>query len=190
MTFIKKNIVLITAFALPVLLVLWIAVSTYLPSLLLSTQYNFVYATCDTGSGYYGYNCENYLTSRYGVENGKLVVREVPPTQDSDRDKVADINENYITRLFLHDTKANEGREITLAEAQNLNLRELLTSPDGVSVESGYNRGAEFFFLFDSSSEHHYYLTKGKKHKQLNLVNDEERYYYRENFKFIGWVIK
>ena len=189
--FIKKNFAILLAFILPIALIAIVALSTYLPSLFLSTDYNFVYSSCTDGTSYYSYRCDNYLQKRYSVVNNKLVVNAVDPTQDSDKDGIPDINENYTARIFLHDTKKNESREITLEEAQTLPLSDLLTSPDGVTVSSYYNRsGGGFFFIFDGgSSSYGYYLTKGKSRSKLNLINRDDRYYYRDNFQFIGWVL-
>lgn len=187
--FLKKNFAIVLAFVLPVALIAIIALSTYLPSLFLSTDYNFVYSVCTDGTNYYSYRCDNYLQKRYSVVNNKLVVNDVDPTLDSDNDGIPDINENYTARLFLHDTEKNESREITIAEAQTLNLNSLLTSPDGVTVSSHYDRGGDFFFLFDGGSSYGYYLTKGKSRSKLNLINRDDRYYYRDNFQFIGWVL-
>ena len=121
--------------------------------------------------------------------NNKIALNYINPAQDSDKDGVPDINENYTARIFLHNTKKNESREITLEEAQTLTLNGLLTSPDGVTVSSNYDRGADFFFLFDGGSSYGYYLTKGKSRRRINLINRNERYYYRDNFQFIGWVL-
>lgn len=186
--FLKKNFAIVLAFVLPIALIAIIALSTYFPSLFLSTNYNFVYSSCTDGTNYYPYYCNNYLQKRYSVVNGKIVVNSIDPAQDSDKDGVPDINENYTARIFLHDTKKNESREITLEEAQSLSLNGLLTSPDGVTVSSNYDRGADFFFLFDGGSSYGYYLTKGKSRSKLNLINNDDRYYYRNNFQFIGWV--
>lgn len=197
--FIKNNITVILAFALPILLVIGIALSTYLPGLFLSTKYNFIYATCDreVDSYYFSYDCANYLNGRYKVENGRLTTIEIPPLSPpkSGRPTLDDYNEHIsmtpVARLFLHNSKNNEGREITLAEVQKFSLNGLITSPDGVSVENSYDRGAGFFPFFDDSSQYGYYLTKGSRRQKLNLVGEDERnYYYRDNFKFIGWVIK
>lgn len=187
--FIKKNFAILLAFILPIALIAIVALSTYLPSLFLSTDYNFVYSSCTDGTNYYPYQCGNYLQKRYSAVNNKLVVNSIDPAQDSDRDGVPDINENYTARIFLHDTKKNESREIALEEAQTLTLNSLLTSPDGVTVSSNYDRGADFFFLFDGGSSYGYYLTKGKSRSKLNLINRESRYYNRDNFQFIGWVL-
>lgn len=187
--FLKKNFAIVLAFVLPVALIAIIALSTYLPSLFLSTDYNFLYSACTDGTNYYSYRCDNYLQKRYSVVNNKLVVNDIDPTLDSDNDGIPDINENYTARLFLHDTEKNESREITITEAQTLNLNSLLTSPDGVTVSSHYDRGSDFFFLFDRGSSYGYYLTKGKSRSKLNLINRDDRYYYRDNFQFIGWIL-
>lgn len=187
--FIKKNFAILLAFILPVALIVIVALGTYLPSRSLSTDYNFVYSSCTEGANYYPPRCDNYLQKRYSVVNGKLVVNAIDPVQDSDEDGVPDINENYTARIFLHDTKKNESREITLEEAQTLTLNGLLTSPDGVTVSSNYDRGADFFFLFDGGFSYGYYLTKGKSRSRLNLINHGDRYYYQDNFQFIGWVL-
>lgn len=187
--FLKRNFAILLAFLLPVALIATIALSTYLPSLFLSTKYNFVYSSCVEGPNYYPYWCGNYLQTRYAVVNNKLVVNTIDPAQDSDQDGIPDIKENYSTRIFLHDTEKNESREITLEEAQALTLNGLLTSPDGVTVSSDYDRGGEFFPFFSGGSSYGHYLTKGKSHRKLNLINGDERYYYRGNFQFIGWVL-
>jgi len=192
MEFIKKNFALLLAFILPIALIAVVALSTYLPSLFLSTKYNFVYTSCTDGTNYYySYNCDNYLQKRFSVIGGKVIANDVDSALDSDRDGIPDINENYAARIFLHDTEKNESREITLEEAQALTLNDLLTSPDGVTVSSHYDRsGGDFFFIFDGgSSSYGYYLTKGKSRDKLNLINGSDQYYYRNNFQFVGWVL-
>lgn len=186
--FLKQNLTLVLAFLLPILLIATIALSTYLPSLLLSTNYNFIYATCANNTGYYEYNCNKYLQNRYTVVNGKLLVNDTPFVIDSNNDNILDKELDFNSRIFVHDTKKNESREITQEEAVGLTLNNLLTSPDGVSVSSDYSRGAEFLFIFDGGSSYGYYLMKGNSKSKLNLINGEDNYYHRNNFQFIGWV--
>lgn len=189
--FIKKNFALLLAFLLPILLIMFVALTTYLPSLFLSTNYDFVYTSCTDNTNYYAYNCNNYLQKQYSVVNNKLVVSPIDPTQDLDKNNIPDIKENYTTRIFLHDTKNNESKEITPEEAQKLTLNNLLTSPDGVTVSSNYNysRGPDIFFFGGGYSNYGYYLTKGKSREKINLINSSDRYYYQNNFQFIGWVL-
>lgn len=186
--FLKKNFTLVLAFLLPVILIIIVASSAYLPSLFFSTNYNFVYASCGDNVNRYPYNCQNYLKQLYSVNNNKITVNTVNTTQDSDGDGTLDINESYTGRIFLHDTRKNESREITLEEAQHLNLNTLLTSPDGVTISSDYTSGSDFLF-FGTGSNYGFYLTKGRLKSKLNLINHNDRYYYRDNFHFIGWVL-
>lgn len=187
--FIKKNFAIVLAFALPILLIIIIALSTYVPSLFLSTDYNFVYSTCDQSTTYYPYQCDNYLQKRYSVVDNKLVVNNIYSRSDSDNNGIPDIDENYKVHFFLYNTTNNESREITIEEVQKLNLSSLLTSPDGVTVSNHYDRNGNFFFLFNGNSSHGYYLTKGNAKNKLNLVNQDNRYYREDKFHFIGWVL-
>lgn len=190
MEFIKKNFAILLAFALPILLIAVVALSAYLPSLFLSTRYDFVYSTCTDGSNSYPYRCNEYLRQRYGVVDNALAVNAVDMTELK-KDFPQGATPQYANRIFFHDTKKNESREITLAEAQALKLDGLLTSPDGVTVSSHLSRGGgEIFFLFGGgASSYGYYLTKGNSRSKLNLINNVGPYYYQDNFQFIGWVL-
>lgn len=185
-----KPILVGIAFLLPLLFVGVVFLSSYIPSARLSTDFDFVYATCNDGTTPYVYNCGNYLNNLYEVQNQTLMELPVSATLDSDRDDIPDIEENYRTRLFFHDNETNTSREITFEEAQQYELRDLITSPDGIAVEWEYSRGNGFFIFYSTSSSAGYYLTKGNARKRLDLISDNERYYYRDDFHFIGWVIE
>jgi len=190
--FIKNNFAIVLASLLPILLIVIVALSLYIPSVFLSTKYNFVYTTCDTGTNYYNsHYCNTYLEKRHTVVDGKIVVSPVDLTKELNLDKASpEFDRKYTARIFLHDTNKNESREISLEEAKTLTLNNFLTSPDGVTVSSNYNnRGGDIFFLFGGgSSSYGYYLTKGKSKDKLNLINTSDQYYYH-NFQFLGWVM-
>jgi hypothetical protein len=187
--FIRKNFILLLAFLLPILLIILVAVVTYLPSLLVSTNYNFIYSTCYDNVNYYN-NCNRNIQNHFYIENGRVLESNISQTQDFDKNGVLDYKERLNDRIFLHDTVKNESREISLEEAQKLNLSELLTSPDGVTVSSSYERSGPPFFLFGGGySSYGYYITKGKGRTKINLINSADQYYYQNNFKFLGWVL-
>ncbi|NKB32380.1 MAG: hypothetical protein GKR91_04710 [Pseudomonadales bacterium] len=185
-----KPILVGVAFLLPLLFVGVVFLSSYIPSARLSTDYDFLYSTCSEGTSPYYYNCGNYLNNLYEVQNQTLIELPISADLDSDGDDIADVDENYRTRLFFHDTETNTSREITLEEAQQYNLRELITSPDGVAVEWEYSRSRGYFIFYSTSSNAGYYLTKGDARKRLDLISDTERYYYRDDLHFLGWVIE
>jgi hypothetical protein len=190
--FLKKNFVLLLAFLLPILLIIILALITYLPSLGVKTKYNFLYSTCTfpNNYNYYPYDCNHYLKQRYSVVDGKIKVNDIDPNQDLDKNGVKDINETYTARIFLHDTEKNESREISLKEAESLELNSLITSPDGLTISSSYDRIGDDFFIFGGGyTTYGYYLTKGKSRSRINLINNDDRYYYQNNFQFIGWVL-
>ena len=187
--FIKKNLVLIIAFALPILLIFFVAINAYLPSFFLSTDYNFIYSSCTDSSGHNYYRCNDYLKKRYSVVDGKIVINDIDLLQDTDKDGTPDVRENFIARIFLHDTQKNESREITIEEAEKFLLSNLLTSPDGVMISSKYEYRTVFFPFFNGRSSHGHYLAKGKGMVKLNLINSNDRYYYQNNFQFIGWLL-
>jgi hypothetical protein len=188
MKFIKQNIVILIAFSLPILLIIGVALSIYIPSLFLSTKYNFVYIICAENNYRYN-NCNNYIQKRYSVVNNRIVINNIDPTLDSDNNTIPDINENYTTRIILHDTEKNESREIAFEEAQTLTLNNFEKSPDGVAVTGNWSGGGDFFIFGGSSSTYGYYLTRGEIKKKLNLIYSSDQYYYRDSFQFIGWVL-
>jgi hypothetical protein len=188
MEFIKKNFALLLAFTLPVVLIIVVALSAYLSSLVIRTNYNFIYTTCGDGANNYPYRCDSYLQKRYSVVDNKLILKPVDMTEDADKDGMPDFNEKYVGRIFLHNTKTNESQEITSEEAQTMKLSSLLTSPDGITVSNHYNRsGGDFpFFFSGGSSSYGYYLTKGNSWSKINLINSSNLYYYGDNFQFMG----
>ncbi|MDZ7611719.1 MAG: hypothetical protein U5L10_03065 [Candidatus Moranbacteria bacterium] len=184
--FIKNNYIIIIAFALPILLIVSVALFTYIPTFLVSTDYNFLYATCQKNdSNYYDRDCEKYIQNRFEVQNNRLTVDGISDVKNNNQlINIFEVSDgSYDVRFFLHNTEKDESREIPLERALEYKLSGLITSPDGYSVSYEYNRGADFIF-FDGGSSRGYYLKKGNGEKKLNLINDR-----RGNFKFIGWIL-
>lgn len=187
MDFIKKNLILLLAFALPIIFVVGVAVSVELSDRQPTTSYNFVYATC---SDSYSPYCNNYLQKRFSVIDDKITVNEIATSTLTDfKEPMPENFNNYMPRLFLYDVQTKDSREITLTEAENLSLSGLLTSPDGYTISGEYTRnGGDAFFVFGGYSSYGYYLKKGDEKKRLNLINDNGNY-YEDNFRLIGWVL-
>ncbi|MEZ5490729.1 MAG: hypothetical protein R3F50_10465 [Gammaproteobacteria bacterium] len=189
MATVKKNpLLILVAFLLPLVFLGVVLVVSVIPSASLTTDYDFLYATCSDGSRAYSYNCRGYLVNRYRIDNGRLMEQPVPADLDSDQDAVPDILENPRARLFIHDTQTNQSREISQQQAGQLELLDLLTSPDGVAVEWDRSGGSDFFFVFGSRSTYGYYLTKGTARQRLELINDSNRYYNGNDLLFLGWI--
>ena len=164
----RKNIPLIVALSIPVLMIVLIAISIYVPALFIKPTVNFVYST----GGDYCYQ------NRYSVKSGKIVENEIKKPEDNNSCR------NYReARLFYYDVQHNMSREISMDEAVKLAVDDSIKSTDGFEVVSG--SGSSDIFFFSGSSYYDKYLKKGAYNRRLNIVGPTSSYY---DFKFIGWV--
>jgi len=167
----KKNISFIVGIAIPIFMIVLIAVSIYLPSLFApAPQFNFLYAT----GGNYGQN------HQYGVENGVLVKYEVKyPEHYAPRD----------AKLFMHDVSKNTDQEIAFEEAQKLKLDANVKSPDGYEVVYGSSEYGFFPFFFSGGHDYNaMYLKRNSVSKKLDLQSSSDGRYYYRNRRFLGWI--
>lgn len=170
MGFMKKNITLVIGVSIPILMILFVAGSIYLPGLFVQPKYNFLYVVDD-----------NYYTQQqYSVQNNRLIKSEfVQPESKNPRPVPA-------SRLYLYDMEKNESQEIPFENAQLLNLDSRAQSPDGFEVVQGNRNGGDLFFIFGSGSDYNTRYLKGNGvSKKLNLDLNRNGYY---NFRFLGWV--
>ena len=118
-TFLKKNWLLITAFALPLLIIMGVVISIYIPQSKIVPQYDFVYATC-VDEYYY---CDAYIEEFYGVENEKFVVREMSTLRDADNNNIPDVDEEKWGKgiqIYRYDVTTDSPQEITKEEAEKI----------------------------------------------------------------------
>ena len=172
MEFIKKNASLLLGISIPILMILFVAASIYLPSLFVKPKYNFLYVIGDDYSYYNQY--------QYSVKNGKLVKNEIQRLEDKK------LPPRIEAKLYIHDVAKNESREISFEEAQKLNLDTSITSPDGFEIVYGSRGDGIFPFFFWSERDYSRRYLKGHNlTKKLNLQSDSS--YYR-SFRFLGWI--
>lgn len=162
-----KNWSLIIGLAIPVVMVLFIALSVYLPRIFDNTPaptVNFLYTS---GNSY---------THRLEVKDHQLKWVE---NNNSNREK-----DDEMPTIYLHDVKTNTSSEISYADSQKLTLESRQESPDGYKIEQSRRQG---FFLFDYRGSREHYLVNGHAAHELKLEY-KNNYYY--GFNFLGWVIK
>jgi hypothetical protein len=168
---VKKNIPLILGLSIPIIMILFVAGSIYLPGLFIQPKFNFLYAT---GENYY-YN------RHYSVQNGRLIKNEF------------DYPEHYTgsrtePRLYIHDIVKNESQEISFSEAQKLTLNSNSQSPDGFEIDCGRRTQGIFFIFVDLSRDCSTRFIKGHNtSKKLNIQRSGSSYGY---FQFLGWIIE
>ncbi len=173
----KKNLPLIIGVTIPIVMIILIAASLYIPGLFAHPKYNFIYNN-GVGDPYY---CE---FTQYFVQGGVLQKRPVPQSQQTE------YNQPYCklvdpVKIFLHDVQKNQSSEITFEQAQKYQLSTSSKSPDGFEIIPGTNGGG---FIFGSSGDYNTKFLRGHgASKKLNLNTSINNY---NNYTFLGWIIK
>ncbi len=168
----RKNISLIVGLAIPLLMIVLVALSIYLPNLFApAPRCNFLYVTGENG----------YQGAQYTVEHGTLTKHDV---------KYPEHSTPAVVRLFVHDVSSNESREVSVEAAQQLRLDPSLKSPDVYEVAYG-NGDSGFFPLFFSGAPDYnaVYLKGHNAGKKMNVQSlNNARYDYRDRAQFLGWI--
>ncbi|MEK9147167.1 MAG: hypothetical protein AAB639_03135 [Patescibacteria group bacterium] len=157
----KETLPLIIGIGLPILLIIYVAVTAYLPSLFNKPQYNFIYAT--------GYD-NQYAT----VENGTIKVNP-PPYSHYELPRPPQFS------LYLYDVSQSKTKLISQDEAKLYRLDPSDKSPDGYVVTSNRDTSFSVFPFFYGGYDRGYYLKGHGVNKRIS-----ERDY---DFKFLGWVV-
>src|SRR5581483_12138441 len=113
----KKNAPLIIGFSIPILMILFVAASIYLPGIFQQPRYNFLYST----------DGDYYDNQTYSVSNGRLVINPQPSSYPNSRPYPS-------PQLYVYNVSPNESRPISLQEAENLNINPNVESPDGYKL--------------------------------------------------------
>ncbi len=172
MEFIKKNITLILGLSIPVLMILFVAGSIYLPGLFVQPKINFLYVS-GSNSYYYGNGWQ------YGIQEGRIIKNGVSQPIDGYYDPMPSG-----AKLFIYDVVKNESREIFFQEAQNLSINSNNISEDGFEITYG-NRGDSFFPFYYSGTDYNTrYIVGHNVSKKLNLQLSGSYY----DFRFLGWI--
>ena len=166
----KENIPLVIGLCIPVLMIIIVAISIYLPTLFAPEPiHNFIYASWH----------QNYASHHYYVDKGKIVREESPPPYKGYEGNLSS------PKLFIYDIKNNQPKEIPLEQAQKYKLDSSKTSPDGFEITYG-SYDCDPFFV--GCRNHGTVYLKGHHiSKKLNIEKNQN--YYRRNFNFIGWIM-
>ncbi|MFA5991469.1 MAG: hypothetical protein WC794_04470 [Candidatus Doudnabacteria bacterium] len=168
----KKNIPLIIALCIPVLMIIVLAMAIYLPGLGKKPAHNFIYLT---GDDYYSYG-----QSKYMVNNGYLIENPSATTTPPPYYKPV-VSE---PRIFLYNVATNSAMEITFDQASKYRLDPSQTSVDGYIVERGNSNG-DFLFGSGGSDYNSWFIKGHNRSAKLDLKLNSANYY---NMQFLGWV--
>lgn len=171
--YITKNRSFIIGISIPILMILFVAASIYLPALFIKPKYNFLYM--DESSGY----------EKYDVKNNHLV-RDVV---NQDYEYLGDTylnSDSGESNIYLYDVTKNSSRQITFAEAKQLKLNGSRLSSDGFRVTTGHSDSGGFFPFYSHNDDYEsYYLVGNSVNKKINIQLNGHEYY---SFYFLGWV--
>jgi len=167
---IKKNITLVLGLSIPVVMIALVAISVYIPKLLIHPSVDFLYVMG-------GYDGES--TQMYSVQDGKLIISPIEPALK------APTNQPRIAgELYIYSAIGDKSKHISFEEAQKLNLDSENISLDGFEVLRGNNGGGFPFFYSDNNYNTFYFKGHGGS-KKLNIQTSGS---YYNNFRFLGWI--
>lgn len=183
-----STISLIVGLAIPVVMVILIALAVLLPGKSLNPTTDFVYVI---GS---------YPT--YTTREGNTITQHEIIVRDGTIEDAAQIYETdaiyppypyekeSIPRFFIHNTLENSNKEISIEEAKKLRILPEQTSPDGFTVSFGRQSYGVFPFFYNegNSDTQRAYLSDKKASKEIQLISDTSANIY--SFQLVGWVLK
>jgi hypothetical protein len=167
----KRNISLMIALAIPVLMIIVVTASVYVPSLFARPKYNFLYLT---GDCYYGQR-------EYSVQFGRLIRSD--PHKD---DNLYGYSPQTKSSLFTYDVFKNTSREVAYSEMKNVNIAPGNKSPDGFEVVKGNGLADSSYLFSHDSSYNNWYLRGNNLNIELHptLVGGDAY----NNFCVLGWL--
>ena len=160
----RKNIPLYVALAIPVIMIIVIAIAIYAPGIGKGPKINFLYS-----SGY------GYLVSLGHVTKVTSPIAYPPVTQPLPQ------------QLYLYNVTTNQSQEISLADAEKLSIDPSAQSADGYSIEQG-NSGGSFPFGGYNGDYNTWYIKGYNRAIKLNLKLNASNPYNYNQFQFVGWI--
>ncbi|MBU0467621.1 MAG: hypothetical protein KKD07_06060 [Candidatus Omnitrophica bacterium] len=160
----KRNVPLIVALSIPVLMIVLTVISIYVPTLFIKPKIDFIYST---GANY----C---YKNRYTVEKGKIIENGIKINEKDNCQEPPD------SRLYYYDVEKQISLELPYEKAQKYTLDTNNKSSDGFEIVSG---SSSDMFFYDGSSYYKKFLKKSAFSRRLNMK--VENYY---DYKFLGWV--
>lgn len=190
--FLKENIAIVAAIALPVLLAVVFFISTSFNAVTVADpKHDFLVAT-----DYYAGNSQ----FNFNVVNGALVVSYQPSEKDPNgyhrntqvpklwRVHVPDMTVEQIALVEPTDKKA---ADITLPDLQNLKMNSMQPGPDGYMFENYYRYNnsfmSEVFSPGNSHSRQYVALVKDGRAVRIRVPENNSWNY---NSNFIGWIVE
>ena len=166
----KKNVPLILGLLTPVLMVVFVIASIYIPGIFSQPKSDFLYSMNDSF----------YTSVSYDVQNGHLIENPIPT-------RYPEPAQHTKPKLYLYKVTENKSSQITFQEAQGYKIDTDMISPDGYKLENGSQGSGVFPFYWYSSDYKTQYLVGHSVSKKLNIPSTSS---YFNSFHFLGWIVK
>jgi hypothetical protein len=159
----KENLSLYIAFSIPIVMIVLVLLSIYLPGVFMKPKNNFLYVISHS----YGMESEYIVEDEKIIENENYILKE---------DSFIAVN-NLKPKIYFYDIDLGEARKLSFDEARAFDLDISSESPD--DFEFTYN---SYFVGYDSYKE--LLLKNSYTSKKVNIPESE----INLNFIFLGWV--
>jgi hypothetical protein len=178
----RKNWLLVLGVAIPVIAVIAVAASIYVPQFFVHPKYNFVYGEIQSDMTYPP--CMGTGIT-FSVVNGKVVEHQPAPAAALSVPQPVVCSSSQDEKIYLYNVSSNTSTELTASGAQSYTLDTDAASPDGFTVGPAYGNGGSLFFSAPYSSNV-VYISKGTYSHRLNIEVPNGS--TSSNFQLLGWV--
>src|ERR1700683_1723145 len=170
----KHDPILIIGLAIPFVMILIVAATSFIPELLVKPHTDFLYES--SGDLFFSDS-----SSPYSIASGHLSL--VPEAGSAPYNNVSAGQ----VQLYVWHAATNASSPITAGAASMLKLINNSTSPDGFSLNEGGQDDPGLFFFDDSSADDNsVFITGHGLNKKLNLqLNGQVA---SSDFHFLGWI--
>ena len=147
-----KNLPLVVGISLPIVFIVVISFSVFVPSLFVRPQYSFIYT--NNNDPYYGYG-QNYRYN-YVVNQGSISTESFPAVIN----KVEQVYKADFPVLYQYDIKTNTSHKITFEDAKKYTLDPGPSSPDGYIIKYEYGHDGIFEIFGSNNNNRGYFIEK------------------------------
>jgi len=179
----KINWVLWIGLAIPVIVLILVAIFSYMPTSLV-VRHDFLFY-----SKSYGNYCGGVEINTYKVKDQKIsAITKSDLLPNLPKDSSCYSIETDLPKIYRYNVLTDEKTQISLAEAQKLQLDNSPISSDNITIQNGSYSNNGIFELFGSNNNYNNMYFKNDKGnlRKINLGSIVASYY---NFAFIGWVL-
>lgn len=186
----KNNLPMLVGIGLPVAFVVALFAFVALPGMFgAKPGVDFVFSIKD--QGYY----QGFVSCEYSVRDGKVTVAPVRQDYADLAEKIpanveVKCDENNSPELYQYSVASKSLREISLEEAQELNLDKGPTSSDGFLVRLRREHYDIFDVVGSSENRPKLEIVKDGRARETVELPVKDFYYYEDRVDFVGWIVR